>query len=354
MTKATTKPTTKKSTKSIKSAKASRNRPALARRRAAVAVAVVIAVGVGFYFHKQASSSPSNPADTVLTDAESAKIFRNYLIKQAKTKVSNQEVTASQVGTQSTASSKVVFDAANKRISGSTTMECSDTNSGGDKSFKATTQIDNQGTFIRIEDVSGTNTNSAGHVADLSRVYTKAKGKWYSLGKPKPTLQAQIDNGVFVFNDGVMAPGYNAQKIADALLEARAFDYQLVPQDDGTYQVNLTVNKNNYVLALKKALPNIPTIDMIIDSVMGESDNGQADKTLVIKKDGSLVSYLSTAVDECTTLLYNYVAPGPANRGRFVGPLAQTSHVRPVGSITPPPQVKSALPIAKLDEEAAW
>jgi hypothetical protein len=237
-------------------------------------------------------------------------VFRNHLEKLAKTNVFANEESYSGTGTVVNVQGKVDLSQKNLMVLGN--MSCNATISGSSVKMDFAVQQENASSLVKINDVTGT-INSGGVQVDLSPIFSKVKGNWYKLdsSQDSASAKAQLDGGVYVFEDGIMAPGHDAKSVAQTLLDKKVFTIKSSSRSGSTYKYTVEVSKSAYSEAIKSLFPNLSNQDKILDSVFeGEST---VSMDLSLGRDGSFKSETRNFSNSCASFVNSFTGASATN-----------------------------------------
>jgi hypothetical protein len=266
----------------------------------ALLVAVLIVVGLyifnGFriFHHNKKSSADNSFMVSPEQEAQADKVFRKYLVTliASKSKYTAENYTPTSDNTASSViTGRTAYDIAQKSVATSLSYACTAKIDTADVKLNVTVQTENADTYVRLNSISG-------QAADLAAVNAKAKGIWYKSDQPDPAIQAQLDSGVFVFGSGVIASGYDAEKVADALIRGNAYDYTLSKHIGDAYTFTITTRKDNYIAVIKQAFPRLSSVDTIVGPLFSNNAT-ELDSALTVKEDGTIVNELGLRSDAC-------------------------------------------------------
>lgn len=237
-------------------------------------------------------------------------VFKNHLEKLAKTNVYAPEENYSGTGTVVSVQGKV--DIPNKTLMMLGNMSCNATIDGGNVKMDFAVQQENASSLIKIKDVTGT-VNSGGTQVDLGPIFSKVKGNWYKLDSSQDSASAktQLDGGVYVFEDGLMAPGHDAKSVAQTLLDKKVFNIKSSSRSGSTYKYTVEVSKSAYGEAIKSLFPSLSNQDKIMDSVFEGESTVSMDLTL--GKDGSLKTETKDFPNSCATFVDSFTGTTATN-----------------------------------------
>ena len=315
-----------------------------------------IAMVAGAIINQQINSSPSHiggptyQASSVPTQEQADAIFKKYLIKYlSSNEVSTEETVAATPGSDdSTINARAIVDAKHGKFLAFSGMNCKTHFAGNMITVDASVQIDETGSYMRVNEIAGVLTTLDGKKVVLSSAFTNAIGTWYKISSPDQAMQVQSENGVYVFNSGVIAPSYNANKVASALLKNKVYDYSLIEKVGGKYIYSLSAKRDNYKIALQQAFPSLSSVDEIIGLVFSEGETAK-DSTLTLLADGTLVQEELTEDDQCAQVITSlFGSDGTNNSNVMKGISVNKSKVK---AITP---IKSSKPLAEISADISF
>lgn len=237
-------------------------------------------------------------------------VFKNHLEKLAKTNVYAPEESYSGTGTTVNVQGKV--DIPNKTLMMLGNMSCNATIAGSNVKMDFAVQQENASSLVKIKDVTGT-VSSGGTSVDLGPIFSKVKGNWYKLdsSQDNAATKSQLDSGIYVFEDGIMAPGHDAKSVAQTLLDKKVFNIKSSSRSGSTYKYTVEVSKSAYSAAIKSLFPNLSNQDKIMDSVFeGESS---ATMDLTLGRDGSLKTETKDFPNSCSTFVNSFTGTSATN-----------------------------------------
>lgn len=249
-----------------------------------VAVAVIAAVGY------------------VASQPKPDKVFRDYLKTMSDTKEFAAQENYSGTGTVANVNWKL--DTAKKMLVSLADISCSGQIDSKPVEAKISYQTDNASSYLKFDTVKGTIIADDGSVVDLTKLFSKIVGQWYKL-PDDPALQSELDSGVFVSSDGVIAPSYDAEKISTSLLSNDAIKYTSSKRSGNNLVFEITSTKNNFQTALKQTFPNLSKPDLILDSVF-DTDTSSSLK-ITVSRDGNFISETTSTSNICSTLFEQYI-----------------------------------------------
>jgi hypothetical protein len=282
--------------------------------------------------HKKLLPQKSDAAIVADQKAEGDKVFRNYLVKLASTKNFEVETNASEVGTDTKMNGKTVYDTVGKKVSATLDVQCSNKNSGGNVSLDASFQSDNAAAYFKVNSIRGTFNTANGQTVDSATRFAKIIDSWYQE-IPNTSTQSEIDSGVFMLEPSVISLSSEPQKVADAFINNQALTTNVVKKDNGDYSLFLIMHKAGYIKAYKQAFPTMTGSDKVIDEVFGADDVTEKDATVVVHKDGTIVSQQLIQTDQCRQLIDTITGTVES----FSGIVTEDDTPKPAGSfkITP-------------------
>jgi len=237
-------------------------------------------------------------------------VFKNHLEKLAKTNVYANEESYSGTGTTVNVQGKINIPQKTLMILGN--MSCDATISGSSVKMDFAVQQENASSLVKIKDVTGT-VNSGGTQVDLGSIFNKVKGNWYKLdsSQDSASAKAQLDSGIYVFEDGIMAPGHDAKSVAQTLLDKKVFNIKSSSRSGSTYKYTVEVSKSAYSEAIKSLFPNLSSQDKIMDSVFESESSVTMDLTL--GKDGSFKTETKDFPNSCSTFVNSFTGTSATN-----------------------------------------
>ena len=248
------------------------------------------------------------------------KVFKKYLVRLAasKTKYSAENYTpSSDSPSAAVITGREAYDLGQKTVATSLSYACTATVQNTDISLNVSVQTDNTDTYVRLNNISG-------QAAGLVATNAKAKGIWYKTSQPNIATQAQLDSGIFVFSSGVLAPDYDAKKVADVLVGNNVYGYVLDRHVGGAYTFDITTRKDKYAVALKQAFPNLTSSEAILDALFANNAT-ELESSLTIHEDGTVVNELGLRSDACPEQAKLYLGPEGTQDTRTPGTLKALS-----------------------------
>jgi len=310
----------------------------------AIIVAASLTIG-GMYIQRNKKTSAQSDTATGVSPEQADAIFRRYLVKSASSNgyFTNEELSGSGAKLTGTAS----FDASKKQILREEELHCSAKIDNSEVSLDVSLQVQNATTYYRLNEMDGIVTGADGQTRNFHDVYANIKGVWYKDPQPDMVAQDQIDNGVFVFNSEVVAPGYDAQQIANFFINNRAYTYTQVKKQDGNYVYSFRAIQTNFSEnMLKQLFPGLKAPNDILGQIFSEKST--LDSTLTIAEDGTLVKEESTGKNYCKDVLAIFTGVSQEN---LPSPNVLTGSATPVQAkdiqITPITNARSAEDMAK-------
>lgn len=254
---------------------------------AVIIVFAVVAAGT-FFLLTKSSTSP---------DA----VFKKHLQKFAASQAYAYEETDSGAGTKIAVKGKI--DLPQKNLIQLAAVSCTTQASSGDISVDISLQQEAATSYFRIDTASGSATDARGKSVELGTALSKNIGQWYKFDSNSGdvAIKAQLDSGVLVSSDGIMAPGSNSNKVVQSLLDNKVFTIKSSTKNGDTYSLQIDVSRSAYAQALKDALPNLSDQDLVLNSIFEGKDSISI--TLALSKDGTLISEKLDLANPCPSLL---------------------------------------------------
>lgn len=249
------------------------------------AAVVVAALAAGFIIYQSQTNSPQRVFD---------RYMKTTLVR--KTLAANE----SYAGTGSTTVATGSIDTTKKSYTIKADLKCTAQFNNAPVSLDSTVQVQNAIGYVKINTVSGNITGSNGTKVDLQPLFAKTTSNWYSTPEDK-AQKAQVDSGVYAFDNGVTAPSYDAEKAIKVFNDKKVFTYNRQSWNGLAHRFKVTTNKNAYLAAIKELYPNLSNPDLIIDSIFDKKDSRES--IIEVNSDGKLLKQELSQSNLCKELL---------------------------------------------------
>jgi|GEM_PF-2723203 len=263
-------------------------------------------------------------------------IFRRYVTEMAAAKSLAQIETYE--GTGSNTVVRGVVDIQNKTSQLVGEVKCSATVEKRPITIKATLAQDGEKTYMRLDDATGTVSDSEGSPIDLASAYANVKGRWYTMSEEDKAIRSMIDNDTYIFNSAVIAPNVNKDKVADTLIRNKAFTYSSILKQGGNYVIKFQAHRSEYQDAIRELFPGMQNTDLILDTVF--SDSTTKDSTITVDKSGKFIKETLTDTNVCTDILSTYASSEQSGQASYISgenrPIERSSFTFPAISETKP------------------
>jgi len=282
-----------------------------------------------------------------LSQPTSEEIFRNYLQQMATSKTYGLEESYSATGT--TINLKGVLDTNKKssRLAGD--LVCTAKIQDKEAKINVSLQMENATLYMRLNSASGEVADrQTGNPIDVGKAYSKVLGQWYRADDEDNTAKAQLDSGVYVYGDGIIAPGYDSKKIVDSLIRNKALTFSSVTKSSYGYTIEVTSSKDAYLSSLKETFPNLNNPDLILDGIF--DDQNSINFTVSTDTKGNILSEKLSSANLCIDFLEQYVANAPDNIANDVS--GTSKHVS-ISSVSIAPITTSRL-LSQLAEDIVY
>jgi hypothetical protein len=273
---------------------------------AATVLALAAIIGGYLYIDRVNDSSAKFKAAAAhesIPTADSNTAFRNFLIKQASQKHVESDEMAGDLN--SWFDGKVVLDTASKTYTQSVDLECSIGDANGKASMSMTVQTENASEYVQLNDIQGNVEFRGTGTINLATLYANDIGNWYTISDSDSAMQTEITAGAYIFNTGIVAPDYDAQKIAEGIIKNKAITYSVVSEKDGKFVLKLTAHKDTYQQAVSQIFPDISSEDAVISSLF--NDKTTIDDTVTIAADGSSLAEKPVEDNPCPLFVQLFI-----------------------------------------------
>lgn len=233
----------------------------------------------------------------------------------------------------STINTAGAIDLNKKTVDVTANSQCSAQVNGEEVRMDTTLKTENAHPYIRFNNVTGQLTNKRdGGTIDIEKAYSIAKGQWYDYGGDLPIIKAQLENGIFVFSDGIIAPDHDSNKVADALINNKAITYDSIDKIGANHVIKATSDKKQYTAALKEAFPELKEAEAIVELTFGELNTIKSEIT--VDSNGNMISTKHNTINLCKNLFEQQFGTGIFNLDNEI---SGVSRQVPLADIKPEP-----------------
>lgn len=264
-------------------------------------LAGIVVIGAGALAYSQ----------TRVTDDE---IFRKYITEMAATKSLAQVETYEGTGTQTTV--RGVIETESKKFQLIGEVKCNGSVEGNTVTIDATIAQDGEKSYLRLDNAAGTASDSDGNPVDLASAYVNVKNKWYTISEEDKSIKSMFDNSAYIFNSSVLAPGVDKEKIADVLIDKKAFTYSSISKEDGNYIIKFQSHRSEYQDAIKELFPAMTNVDLVLDTIF--TDGSTEDSTITVDKAGKYIKETRTDANPCTDMFSTYTGSEQEDQATYI------------------------------------
>lgn len=265
---------------------------------------LLLTIGAASFFYVHGKRT-AHAALAQTSNPEADKVFRNYLVKLAGKQHAEYEEKATI--SNGTIDHKMIIDIPTGTYADSSTLQCSIRGNLSQEaaSMNITIQYDHGNRYIKLNDIKGRVTFDSVGTVDLPELYANDLGKWYSDNSMKEAMDPAQQYGVYFLGSGMIAPHYNAQKVADSILSHKALEYTSVTQKGNEYTFKIEGHKLAYRLASNSVFYDVVGQDILVDNLFSENDN--IESTLTVKSNGTFVQELPSEYNSCKQLISMFI-----------------------------------------------
>lgn len=241
-------------------------------------------------------------------------VLKKYLVKTAKLNEFSSVDTTSGTGSSSVLKGKLNLKDKNLILSGES--KCSSKSDLGEVKIDADIQQEGAISFFRIKSVEGMIIDENGQNMDLRSEYQSIIGNWYKFEEEDKAIKALLDKDIFLLTSMVIAPGYDAEKIANVLLAKKAIVIESGEKVGDNYVLNIKINKSSYESAINELFPDLDNKDLIIDAIF--YDESELGSSLTVKPDGTYISELSETDNDCYLIMQDFIGIEPLDLSKKI------------------------------------
>lgn len=265
-------------------------------------LAFLVAASCAVYFVSRANSSP---------DKKLANFFK---AQAALTQLNLQSVFS---GGGDTLTYTVAIDTTSKEAIDTRDMKCSTNYKGNVVTTHFLMYSVGDTKYVKLYSVDGLVKLNPQLTRDTVKVFSKIKNTWYQATAPDKANGSMGESGVFVYDTGVVAPGYDSAKVAQSLVDSGVFSIVSYKNTDAGNNFNLKIDRKRYDRFLKSTFPNLKNVDSILDNIFGN----QTAKTVTIaglQEDGTYKTATTDIENLCKTVYQTFIGINPTDQASRV------------------------------------